>query len=261
MKNIKSDKIFPFKDSKYFISLLTINREKSLNSVNTEVIDELIASLNLFRDGRFCKAIILTGSGDKAFIAGADIKLMSKMDPDEAYEYSLSGHRLCNNISNFNKPVIAAVNGYALGGGCEIALSCHMRYASSNAFFAQPEVSLGIIAGWGGTQRLTKTIGPTKAFEMLTLGNRISAEKALGIGLVNDVFEEKLIDNIVKKIILLFNNSSNAVSKTIDSINNFYNMKESDALKKEQVYFKESFEHEDSKIGLFSFIERKKPNF
>tara|TARA_Y100000748_G_scaffold303700_1_gene309740 strand:- start:516 stop:1301 length:786 start_codon:yes stop_codon:yes gene_type:complete len=261
MKNIKSDKIFPFKDSKYFISLLTINREKSLNSVNTEVIDELIASLNLFRDDRFCKAIILTGSGDKAFIAGADIKLMSKMDPDEAYEYSLSGHRLCNNISNFNKPVIAAVNGYALGGGCEIALSCHMRYASPNAFFAQPEVSLGIIAGWGGTQRLTKTIGPTKAFEMLTLGNRISAEKALGIGLVNDVFEEKLIDNIVKKIILLFNNSSNAVSKTIDSINNFYNMKESDALKKEQVYFKESFEHEDSKIGLFSFIERKKPNF
>ena len=136
-----------------------------------------------------------------------------------------------------------------------------MRYASSNAVFAQPEVSLGIIAGWGGTQRLKKTVGPTKSFEMLILGNRISAQKALEIGLINDVFEDELIENIVKKITLLFNNSSNAVSKTIKSINNFYNMKESYALKKEQVYFKESFEHEDSKIGLSAFIDRKKPKF
>ena len=261
MKNIKSDKIYPNKDSENYISLLTIDREKSLNSVNISVINELISFLNSLKDDGNNKAVIITGSGKKAFIAGADIKLMSEMNPNQAYEYSLSGHLLCDMISNFNKPVIAAINGYALGGGCEIALSCHMRYASSNAVFAQPEVSLGIIAGWGGTQRLTKTVGPTKAFEMLILGNRISAQEALEIGLINNVFEDELIENIVKKITLLFNNSSNAVSKTIKSINNFYNMKESDALKKEQVYFKESFEHEDSKTGLSAFIDRKKPKF
>ena len=261
MKNIKISKIYPIEDSDFFISLLTINREKSLNSVNITVMNELIGFLNLLKDDSFCKAVIITGSGNKAFIAGADIKLMSKMNPDQAYEYSLSGHLLCDMISNFNKPIIAAINGYALGGGCEIALSCHMRYASSNAVFAQPEVSLGIIAGWGGTQRLTKTVGPTKAFEMLILGNRISAQEALEIGLINDVFEDELIENIVKKITPLFNNSSNAVYNTINSINNFYNMKESDALKKEQIYFKESFEHKDSKIGLSAFIDRKKPKF
>jgi len=261
MKNIKNDKIYPHKDSENYISLLTIDREKSLNSINISVINELIDILNSLKDDRCSKAVIVTGSGNKAFIAGADIKLMSEMTPDQAYEYSLSGHLLCDMISNFNKPIIAAINGYALGGGCEIALSCHMRYASSNAVFAQPEVSLGIIAGWGGTQRLTKTVGPTKAFEMLILGNRISAQEALEIGLINDVFEGELIENIVKKIIPLFNNSSNAVYNTINSINNFYNMKESDALKKEQVYFKESFEHKDSKIGLSAFIDRKKPKF
>ena len=183
-ENIKNDKIYPHKDSENYISLLTID-EKSLNSINISIINELIDILNSLKDDRCSKAVIVTGSGNKAFIAGADIKLMSEMTPDQAYEYSLSGHLLCDMISNFNKPIIAAINGYALGGGCEIALSCHMRYASSNAVFAQPEVSLGIIAGWGGTQRLTK-LGPTKAFEMLILGNRISAE-ALEIGLINDV--------------------------------------------------------------------------
>ena len=261
MKNIKSDKIYPYKDSENYISLLTIDREKSLNSINISVINELIDILNSLKDDRCSKAVIVTGSGNKAFIAGADIKLMSEMTPDQAYEYSLLGHLLCDMISNFNKPIIAAINGYALGGGCEIALSCHIRYASSNAVFSQPEVSLGIIAGWGGTQRLTKTVGPTKAYEMLILGNRISAQEALEIGLINDVFEDELIENIVKKITPLFSNSSNAVYNTINSINNFYNMKESDALKKEQVYFKESFEHKDSKIGLSAFIDRKKPKF
>ena len=156
-----------------------------------------------------CRAVIITGAGNKSFIAGADIKLMSQMSPDDAYKYSLLGHKLCNIISNFSKPVIAAVNGYALGGGCEISLSCHMRFSSPNAIFAQPEVSLGILAGWGGTQRLSKIIGYSNAFDLLLTGRKINADEAYRIGLVNKIFDTNLIRGIINLTSPIVENSSN----------------------------------------------------
>ena len=169
---------------------ITINREDKLNALSLDVMNEFIAVLDeLEKDSS--KVVIITGAGQKAFSAGADIDYMSKIGPVEAERYAIRGHEVLNKIEKLEKPVIAAINGYALGGGCELALSCDVRFASANAQLGQPEVTLGICPGWGGTQRLLRIVGPARAKDLIFSGRRINAEEALSMGLLNKVFSSE----------------------------------------------------------------------
>ena len=167
------------------VCTLTINRPEKYNALNEDVLKELDKNIEWVENEKKCRAVILTGSGDKSFIAGADIKSMQKMDSSEALKFGKLGQELTNIIENSPKPTIAAVNGFALGGGCEVSLACHIRIASEHARFAQPEVQLGLIPGWGGTQRLPRLVGTGKAIEIITGGEMISANEALKMGLVS----------------------------------------------------------------------------
>ena len=174
---------------------ITINRPDKLNAMNLDVMEEFIAVLdNLEKDSS--KIVIITGAGEKAFSAGADIEYMNNIGPTEAEKYALRGHEVLNKIEKLQKPVIAAINGYALGGGCELALSCDIRFASQNAQLGQPEVTLGICPGWGGTQRLLRLVGPARAKDLIFSGRRIGADEAFSMGLVNKIFSSE--DLLVK---------------------------------------------------------------
>ena len=172
------------------VGIITINRKKSLNALNKQVLKEILKSLNKFIKSNDVKVIFITGGGDKAFIAGADIKEMSKLDPKVLSRFGELGQKVMNTIENSPKPVISIINGYAFGGGCEVALACHIRFASDNAIFAQPEVKLGLIPGWGGTQRLPRIVGKGIANEMIISGKPIDAEEAYRVGLVNKVYKK-----------------------------------------------------------------------
>lgn len=169
---------------------ITIDRPDKLNAMNLDVMDEFITILdNLEKDSS--KIVIITGSGQKAFSAGADIEYMNTIGPTDAEKYALRGHEVLNKIEKLPKPVIAAINGYALGGGCELALSCDIRFASKNAQLGQPEVTLGICPGWGGTQRLLRLVGPARAKDLIFSGRRINVEEAFSMGLVNKIFSSE----------------------------------------------------------------------
>ena len=201
------------------IGILTINRPDSLNAMNREVLLEFINELKKIQSEKDIRVIIITGSGEKAFIAGADIKLMQKMNREEAFDFANLGQELANLIEKSDKPVIAAVNGYALGGGCEIALSCHLRIASDNAVFAQPEVKIGLLPGWGGTQRLPRIIGRGLANEIILTGRNVLAKEALDIGLVNKVVTRKELMNTCCDIAnMIIKNSPNAIAESIKLI-------------------------------------------
>jgi 3-hydroxypropionyl-coenzyme A dehydratase len=169
------------------VCLLRINRTEALNAMNTDVIAELSRSIDIVGFDDSIRVVILTGSGDKSFCAGADIAYMVNIDPMKAEKYAASAQAVLNKIEKLDKPVIAAVNGFALGGGCELSMVCDLRIASSNAKIGQPEVTIGIPPGWGGTQRLVKLVGPAKAKELIFTGKMISAQEAYEIGLVNKV--------------------------------------------------------------------------
>jgi 3-hydroxypropionyl-coenzyme A dehydratase len=169
------------------IALLRINRPEALNSMNIDVISELSRTVDILGADESIKVVIITGSGEKSFCAGADISYMVNIDPITAEKYASSAQSVLNKIERLEKPVIAAVNGYALGGGCELAMVCDIRIASSNAKLGQPEVTIGIPPGWGGTQRLMRLVGPAKAKELVFTGKMISAEEAFRVGLVNSV--------------------------------------------------------------------------
>jgi 3-hydroxypropionyl-coenzyme A dehydratase len=183
MSTMKYIQIEPLGD----ICLLRINRPEALNAMNTDVIAELSRSIDIVGFDDSIKVVIITGSGEKSFCAGADIAYMVNIDPMSAEKYATSAQSVLNKIERLDKPVIAAVNGFALGGGCELSMVCDMRIASSNAKMGQPEVTIGIPPGWGGTQRLVKLVGPAKAKELIFTGKMISAQEAHEIGLVNKV--------------------------------------------------------------------------
>ena len=244
------------------IGILTINRPDSLNAMNGEVLMEFINELKKIQSEKDIRAIIITGSGEKAFIAGADIKLMQKMNREEAFDFANLGQELANLIEKSDKPVIAAVNGYALGGGCEIALSCHLRIASDNAVFAQPEVKIGLLPGWGGTQRLPRIIGRGLANEIILTGRNVLAKEALDIGLVNKVVpQEELINTCFDIANMIIKNSPNAIAESIKLVRLAAGTNLEKGLYKEAKLFSELFETEETAEGLTAFVEKRPPKF
>jgi enoyl-CoA hydratase len=244
------------------IGIVTVNRPESLNAMNKDVIIELISKIEGLLSEGDMRVIIITGSGEKAFIAGADIKLMQKMNKSEAYEFANLGHKLANTIENSDKPVIAAVNGFALGGGSEIALACHIRVASDNAVFAQPEVKIGLLPGWGGTQRLPRIVGKGLANELIITGRNVTAQEALKIGLINRVVsKEELINYCIDIANVIMKNSPNAVSESIKLINISSGTELNKGLSREAEEFSELFETEETTEGLTAFVEKRPPKY
>lgn len=182
------------------IALLRINRPEALNAMNIDVVSELSRTVDIVGADESIKVVIITGAGEKSFCAGADISYMVNIDPITAEKYASSAQSVLNKIERLDKPVIGAVNGYALGGGCELAMVCDIRIASSNAKLGQPEVTIGIPPGWGGTQRLMRLVGPAKAKELVFTGRMVSAEEALQLGLVNNVISLTSDDNLPPEV-------------------------------------------------------------
>lgn len=242
------------------IAVITINRPESLNALNAKTISELSSALEELNADAECRVIILTGSGEKSFVAGADIKEFSDFGQDRAEELSRNGHlSLFNKIENMTKPVIAAVNGFALGGGLELAMACHIRYASENAKLGLPEVTLGLIPGYGGTQRLPKLVGKGIANEMIFSAKMIPAHRAKEIGLVNEVYPiEELLTKTRELATTIASNSPMAISKAIHAVNLSDTEK---GFETEIRYFGELFDMDDKKEGVSAFLEKRKPNF
>ncbi len=244
------------------IGILIVDREKSLNALNCEVLKNILISLEKFIASKDIGLIFITGSGKKAFIAGADIKEMSNLDLKGAYAFGKLGQKVMNLIENSPKPVIAIVNGFALGGGCEVALACHMRLASDNAIFGQPEVKLGLIPGWGGTQRLPRIVGKGIANEIIITAKTIDAKEALRIGLVNKLFKKEVLMveslKFAKNILI---NGPNAIAKSLSLINKSSGLKLKRGLKEELKEFSSLFNSKETKEGLEAFIEKRKANF
>jgi len=244
------------------ICTLMIDREDALNSVNPDVLNELYQEVESAKENKDISLIIITGSGEKAFIAGADIKLMEKLDKKGAKEFGMLGQKVTNVIENSPKPIIAAINGFALGGGCEIALACHIRFASKNAKFGQPEVKLGLIPGWGGTQRLPRIIGKGNALELIVGGHIIDSKEALRIGMINKVFEQgELINKTIAFANIVLSNGSKSVAESIRCINIASNYSLDEGLIKEVKAFSDLFESDQTNEGLRAFVEKRKPDF
>lgn len=243
------------------ILLVTINREKALNALNKKIIQELATLFEEDAPKRPIKGVILTGAGDKAFVAGADIKELLDLDIQTAKQLSRRGKDIFSRIEQFPKPVIAAVNGYALGGGCELAMACHMRLASESAYFGLPEVKLGIIPGYGGTQRIVQYVGKSKALELMMTGDMINAEEAFRLGLVNHILPaEELLEKARSIIHKIARQGPLAIAKVIESVNAYYKEGQ-DGFEKESEAFGNSAETKDFKEGARAFIEKRKPNF
>lgn len=244
------------------VSLIAIDRPKSLNALNLETLKEIDQALEEVKENEEVKVVIITGAGEKAFVAGADISEMKDMNPLKAKEFAEFGQKVFRKIELMKKPVIAAVNGYALGGGCEMAMACDIRIASHNAKFGQPEVGLGIIPGFGGTQRLPRIVGMSKAKELIYTGDMIDAEEALRIGLVSKVVEqEKLLEeayNIAKKIM---SKGMIAVRLAKEAINIGINADIETGMSYEAKAFAVCFATEDQKEGMAAFLEKRAPKF
>ena len=244
------------------LAIVTINRPKKLNALNKDTILELHNAFKVLNDDKEVKVVILTGSGDKAFVAGADISEFADFSSAEGGELARKGQEiLFNFVENMSKPVIAAVNGYALGGGLELAMSCHIRLASTNAKMGLPEVSLGVIPGYGGTQRLPMLIGKGRALELITTAAMISAEDAKAYGLVNHVTsQEELLETATGMASKMMRNSPNAIAAAIRAVNDVY--KESvNGFETEITEFGNCFGTEEFIEGTAAFLEKRKPNF
>ena len=242
------------------IFTITINRPDKMNALNQEVMNEINAVMDEVNNNTEIKSVIITGTGNKAFVAGADISEFSGLSQQQGMALAKKGQDLFFKIENCSKPIIAAVNGFALGGGCELAMACHMRIASDNAKFGQPEVNLGLIPGYGGTQRLTMLIGKGKSIELLLTGNMIDGQTALQLGLVNHVVSQAELLNKAKEILTSINAKAPvAIAKCINAANHAYTgMK---GYEQELFGFSECFTTEDVKEGTAAFLEKRKPNF
>ncbi len=240
--------------------ILTLNRPKVMNALNQDLLKELADKIEKADENSAIRGIIITGAGDKAFAAGADIGELAGLGVDEGSNASQLGQSVFEKIEYASKPVVAAVNGFALGGGCELAMACHMRIASENAKFGQPEVKLGLIAGYGGTQRLVRHIGQAKATELLLTGAMIDAQEALAFRLVNYVTTQvELIDLSMQLLSKIYQQSPLAISHTLDAIRATFTNPEGFA--RESKLFGEAIASDDGKEGTAAFIEKRKPQF
>ena len=244
------------------VATITLNRPDVLNAFDTEHLNNLREQIQELSNDHDIRAVILTGAGDRAFAAGADIAEMRTKSPSLAYEFSALGHSVCLAIEAAPQPYIAAVNGYALGGGCEIALACDIRIASENAALGQPEVTLGILPGWGGTQRLTRLVGPGIARELIYTGRRVRADEAAQLGLVNAVYPlTELMDKARDMATQIASNAPIAVRRSKDAISRALDVELDTGLAYEANVFALSFDTSDQKEGMGAFLERRKPDF
>ena len=239
---------------------ITINRPDKLNALNRQTIIEIGEAVKEANADKTVMGIIITGSGPKAFVAGADIKEFMSLSGEQGKAMARSGQEIFQAIEDSPKPVIAAVNGFALGGGCELAMSCHLRVASDNAQFGQPEVNLGLIPGYGGTQRLTRYIGRTKALELMMTAAMIPAQQALQLGLVNYVVApDALLAKCVELLNVIKTKSPEAIGSVIKAVNAYDGTME--GFEAELTEFGKCFTTEDIKEGINAFIEKRKPQF
>ncbi len=241
------------------ICTVKINRPDKLNAMNMDVAKELVTLFETLGKDDSIKVIILTGEGDKAFSAGADIEYMSKISADESEEYAKLGQLVTATVENVKQPTIAAVNGFALGGGCELAISCDIRIAANTAKMGQPEVTIGIPPGWGGTQRLMRIVGIAKAKELVYTGKMIKAEEAREIGLVNHVVElSTLMDETMKMAKMIAANSAIAVRMSKAAINKGRNADLDTGLGIELLAWRNCFTHPDREERMTSFVNKSK---
>lgn len=244
------------------IATVTVNVPERLNALSADLLVELASAFSGLADDRNVRAVIFTGSGDRAFIVGANIKEMASKNRDEALEFARLGHALATWIETLPQPVIAAVNGFALGGGCELALACDIRHCSTNAVFAQPEVQLGIPPGWGGSQRLPRVVGPGYAAEMIYTGRRIDAIEALRVGLVNQVHDPGdllgMVEGLANDIARAGPDAVRA-SKRLIALTRGTSAQA--ALAEEARTFADQFDGEQQKEGMAAFLEKRAPAF
>ena len=241
---------------------LTINRAEKLNALNIATIEEIGAAFQEIYDDESIKSVIITGAGEKAFVAGADISEIAELNEMNGRKFAESGQEVFSMIEKCHKPVIAAVNGFALGGGCELAMACHFRLASKNAKFGQPEVNLGIIPGYGGTQRLPQLIGKGKALELMMTADFIGADEAKALGLVNHVVEnqEELMELANKLSNKINSKAPLAIGMVIESVNAFY-AQEENGYQTEANSFASCCKSEDFKEGTKAFLEKRAAEF
>jgi enoyl-CoA hydratase/carnithine racemase len=249
-------------EKKGAIAYVTLNRPKVLNALNKATITDLVEVFEDARDDAAVRGVILTGAGDKAFAAGADISEMANDTPTDAEEKTRHGQRLTTLIENLGKPVVAAVNGFALGGGCELAMACTIRLAVETAKFGQPEVTIGIIPGYGGTQRLPRLVGKGRALQLILSADMIDAQEAYRIGLVNEIVAK---DNLIPRAEAILNkisaNAPTAVKLAIEAANRGLDVSLAEGLNIEASHFTQCFATEDRKEGVAAFLEKRKPKF
>jgi enoyl-CoA hydratase/carnithine racemase len=249
-------------EKKGAIAYVTLNRPKVLNALNTPTWKDLRTAFEDARDDSAVRGVIITGAGDKAFIAGADISELAHVTAVEAEKSSTYGQEVLNLIENLGKPVIAAINGFALGGGCETAMACSIRVASEKAKFGQPEVKLGLIPGGGGTQRLPRLVGKGQALQLILSGAMISAQEAYRMGLVNEVVPAAdLITRAEAILKQIFANAPIAVKFSLEAVNKGLETSQSEGLLLEASYFGLCAATEDKKEGTSAFLEKRKPQF
>ena len=243
------------------ILTVTVNRPDKLNALNRSVFDDLNALMDQVDTDPAIRGVILTGSGPKAFVAGADISEFTQLSKEEAMALAKRGQDCFFRLERSRKPIIAAVNGFALGGGCELAMSCHIRLASENARFGQPEVNLGLIPGYGGTQRLTQLIGKGRAMELMMSGNMLNAADAHRVGLVNHVFTaDSLLEESKKLLTTILSKGPNAVGRVIAAVNAAGAPDEA-GYKEEVRLFGECFGTPEMQEGVGAFLEKRTPKF
>jgi enoyl-CoA hydratase len=249
-------------ETKDGVATVTVNRPDKLNALDDRTMEELDRAFTAFRAESGVRGVILTGSGDKAFVAGADIGELSAQTPIDGRERGIRGQEILDKIENLGKPVIAAVNGFALGGGCELALACHVRLASENAKLGTPEVKLGLMCGYGGTQRLPRIVGKGRALEMLLSGEMIDAQEALRIGLVNRVVPREALraeaEGLLRKML---GNSPTSLRLTLQAVNAGLEMPLREAQLLEATLFGLLCTTEDMKEGTRAFLEKRPPKF
>jgi enoyl-CoA hydratase len=244
------------------VAVVTVDRPDAMNALDLETLSALRDRLQGLAKDVDTRVVVLTGAGDRAFIAGADIKYMSGLDVDEAKAWGDLGHDAGRLLETMRQPTIAAINGFALGGGCELALACDLRYAASNAKLGQPEINLGIIPGWGGTQRLARATTLGFAKELVLTGRTVDAEEALRHGLVNGVYEAaELMVRVMETALQLASKSPLALEAAKEAVNRALGGEHADNLARESDRFGELFSSEDAKEGLTAFTEKREPKF